>query len=288
MSDPKPLLPTTNADGRPVVPMTDEQKYSFDLKGWLLLPALIPEDDLKDVREHVHRVFTDRESLPAHERHQFGGPGQVLLDHPALVGVLNEIISHQGLATEDIYGFRFDGGHIGVRHAGDENYGPHGGGGLHNFAHNSHFYQHQRGKVFSGLTRVVWELNPVEEGDGGTLLLTGSHKAAFPRPKAIDERRDPNYFETYSCPAGSCLVFTESLTHSGNRWTNENRPRIATFTCYNTIVTKWHKGHPPREVIQSLPAKRQSLFRGAWHGMNDVPSVNRYVDEANLELAGGW
>jgi hypothetical protein len=27
------LLPTTNADGKPVIPMTDEQKYWFDIKG---------------------------------------------------------------------------------------------------------------------------------------------------------------------------------------------------------------------------------------------------------------
>ncbi len=32
----------------------------------------------------------------------------MLLDHPAVVGVLNEILSHQALASEEVYGFRFD------------------------------------------------------------------------------------------------------------------------------------------------------------------------------------
>jgi hypothetical protein len=38
--DPK-MLPTTNADGLPVVPMTEEQKYLFDLKGLIALPGLL-------------------------------------------------------------------------------------------------------------------------------------------------------------------------------------------------------------------------------------------------------
>ena len=42
----KGFLPDTNADGLPVVPMTDEQRYFFDLKGWLLLPSLLTEEQL--------------------------------------------------------------------------------------------------------------------------------------------------------------------------------------------------------------------------------------------------
>jgi hypothetical protein len=41
------------------------------------------------------------------------------------------------------------------------------------------------------------------------------------------------------------------------------------------------KGCPPTEVIASMPSLRQSLFRGAWHGMTEVPNINKYYDEAN-------
>ena len=34
------LLPTTNADGRDVVPMSEAQKYLFDLKGFIPLASL--------------------------------------------------------------------------------------------------------------------------------------------------------------------------------------------------------------------------------------------------------
>ena len=137
-----------------------------------------------------------------------------------------------------------------------------------------------RGSVHSGLTRVVWELNEVGPGDGGTMFLTGSHKAAFPRPEEVSGRESP-LWETYTCPPGSAVIFTEALCHTGTRWTNESRDRLSLFTCYNTVNAKWGKGCPAPEVIASLPPKRQTLFRGVWHGMREVPGINQYVDEAN-------
>ena len=48
----KMLLPTTNADGLPVVPMSEEQKYIFDLKGWISLPGLLSKEQLEPVCAH--------------------------------------------------------------------------------------------------------------------------------------------------------------------------------------------------------------------------------------------
>ena len=274
------LVPTTNADGLPVIPMTDAQKYIFDLKGWICLPDLFDEEQLDRIRRHQMDFLYRRESLPPEERDNHGGPSQVLLDHPAVVGVLNEILSHRPLATEDCYGFRYDHTYTSHRKAGHDNFRPHGGGAYFSFCGNSHIYQMLPGKVHSGLTRVVWELNEVGPGDGGTMFLTGSHKAAFPRPEEISNRESP-LWETYTCPAGSAVIFTEALCHTGTRWNNETRDRLSLFTCYNTVNAKWGKGCPAPEVIAALPPKRQTLFRGVWHGMREVPGINQYVDEAN-------
>ena len=58
------------------------------------------------------------------------GPSQVMLDHPVVVGVLNELLSNQSLAADDCYGFRMD--HTGTRHSTPEKagsqWGLHGGG----------------------------------------------------------------------------------------------------------------------------------------------------------------
>ena len=276
-----PLLPTTNADGLPVAPMSEEQKYTFDLKGWICLPGLLSEEELIPIREHQMKFLNEGETLPPDERDNHGGASQILLDHPVVVGVLNEIISHQALATEDCYGFRFDHTYTSHRRAGHDNFRPHGGGGYFNFCGNSHIYQMQPGKIHAGLIRVVWELNEVREGDGGTKFLSGSHKAAFPRPETLSGR-ESDLWDTYSCPAGSAVIFTEALCHTGTTWVNEEWNRLSLFTCYNTVNAKWGKKCPPPEVIAAMPPKRQTLFRGVWHGMREIPNVNKYYDEANI------
>ena len=48
----KQLLPTTNGDGQPLIPMSEEQKYLFDLKGWIALPGLLDQEQLGPVRQH--------------------------------------------------------------------------------------------------------------------------------------------------------------------------------------------------------------------------------------------
>jgi hypothetical protein len=41
--------------------------------------------------------------------------------------------------------------------------------------------------------------------------------------------------ESYSCPAGSVLIFTESLIHASNDWLLPN-PRVAVFNCCEYLL----------------------------------------------------
>ena len=277
------LIPITNGDGLPIVSMTKEQKYEFDLKGWIALPGLLSQEELGPIREHQLTFLKDRESLPPNKRDNHGGPSEILLDHPVVVGVLNEILSHQPLATEECYGFRYDHTYTSLRSAGHDNFNPHGGGGYFNFEGNSHIYQMHPSSIHAGLTRVVWELNEVVEGKGGTLFLSGSHKAAFPRPESAGAKSS-KFWETYGCPAGSAVVFTEAICHTGTTWEIEEWDRLSLFTCYNTVNAKWGKGRPPLEVIEAMAPKRQTLFRGVWHGMSDVPGINQYYEDENAAV----
>lgn len=51
--------------------------------------------------------------------------------------------------------------------------------------------------------------------------------------------------ECYSCPAGSVLIFTESLIHASNDWLLPN-PRVAIFNCcesqHNTLIARKNVG----------------------------------------------
>ena len=80
------------------------------------------------------------------------------------------------------------------------------------------------------------------------------------------------------------MIFTEALCHTGTKWINEERDRLSLFTCYNTVNSKWGKGCPAQEVIAAMKPKRQTLFRGVWHGMSDVPGINKYFEAENTAV----
>ena len=128
------------------------------------------------------------------------------------------------------------------------------------FQGDSHLYRCIPGRGYSGLTRIVWELNPVKYRQGGTLFITASHKAVYTAPDTIRSQDSP-IWDTYQCPAGSLLFFTEALTHSTHTWTNEGNDRLAIFSCYNTVNSKWHDWDPHPKLLEEMPAKRQTLFR---------------------------
>ena len=133
--------------GRDVIPMSEAQKYLFDLKGFVLLPALLSEEELVAIPRSPDEIFSTSASPCRRTSATItAAPSQILLDHPAVVGVLNEVLSHQALASEECYGFRYDHTYTSHRQAGHDNFGPHGGGGYFNFRGNSHIYQMQSGQ----------------------------------------------------------------------------------------------------------------------------------------------
>ncbi len=253
-------LPQTTSDGTPVVPPTQEQKYLFDMRGWLLVPGVLTGDELKEIQDFGYRLRHEPDSIPEHERSPLGGPMQKLSDHPNVVGFLNEFLAHPALSSPECYGFRMESCHMFYRTVGDGNFGPHNGNGMLRFPGDSHLYRCIPGRGYSGLTRIVWELNPVKYRQGGTLFITGSHKAVYTAPDSIRTPDSP-IWDTYECPAGSLLFFTEALTHSTHQWTNEDNHRMAIFSCYNTVNSKWHDWNPNPKLMEEMPPKRQTLFR---------------------------
>ena len=89
------------------VPMTDEQKFFFDLRGWILLPSVLSASEIEEMKAEVYAGVRS-----------FEGKLQMLLDHPAVVGILSEVLSEDPFVKEDCYSFRCEGFFNAVRHPG--------------------------------------------------------------------------------------------------------------------------------------------------------------------------
>ncbi|MCE2488982.1 MAG: phytanoyl-CoA dioxygenase family protein [Anaerolineae bacterium] len=274
-------MATANGRAREALPMTEEQKFFFDLRGWILLPGLLDESEIEEMKAEAY----------GGAKNNYEGKLQELLDHPAIVGILAEILSEDPFQSEDSYSFRCEGSFITIRPPGWSKMERTDGGLPHVVRPpqqaNAMRYQVAGKKIFSGLTRVVWELEDVVAGQGGTTFLSGSHKAHFNyggpdpyRPNIAGSPWEDNIravMDDYSCPAGSAVIFTESLVHAANDWTNPNNARCAVFNCYNSIWAQWHRVDLAHEIIETMPPKRQSLFRGTWQlgpGGNQAYSID--------------
>ena len=283
-----------NIMNREIVPMTDEQRFFFDLRGWILLPGVLTQDEIRTMKAEVYSTGADTQHQEINPKRSFQGPLQTLLDHPAIVGILSEILSEEPFLSDDYYAFRCENSFIAVRPPGWSKSERRDGGMPHVVRPpqqaNAMRYQAAGGKIFAGLTRVVWELEEVKSGQGGTSFLSGSHKSHFSyggpdpyRPNVSDSSWEDSIresMEDYSCPAGSAVIFTESLLHAANDWTNPDNPRCAVFNCYNSLWAQWHRLNLDHDLIQAMPPKRRSLFRGVWQ----IGGENHAYSQENRSL----
>ena len=182
----------------PIAPggMSPKQRFFFDLKGWLLVPSVLSQEDCEAYKAEIEAGGSCYE-----------GRLQELIDHPAAVGILGDILALPPF---------FAGGTVVQQHdnatVGQAQYNNNGGGTAEDAAREANDYlpfrcegmavtrrtfgyidqppgsspqqgphvarppQHAHpmrfqvdgGQIYSGLTRVVFELNPVKKGQGGT------------------------------------------------------------------------------------------------------------------------
>lgn len=261
-------LTTTNAEGTPVIVPTQKQKYDFDRNGWLLIPNVLSDDDIVEMREFCQRLHETPECIAEPERCTLGGPLQKLADHPVVVGFLNEFLAYPPAASEDCYGFRLEETTASFADTPPQTQSIlHKGNGLFRLPGDSHLYRCVPGRGWSGLTRAIWELTEVTHETNCLRFITGSHKAAYPIPEAAQNPNSP-LWETYQCPPGSLFLLTESITQ--RQVQPKSTEHVAISNLYNTVASRWSNWIPHPQLLEAMPLKRQTLFRETYAGGNVV------------------
>ena len=85
--------------------LTEREIALFDLKGYLLFPAVLSEDELAPIKAQCKKLRTDKASLPPEARCLPGGPASVLIDHPAIMRVLHTVIDDETEKSQNTVGF---------------------------------------------------------------------------------------------------------------------------------------------------------------------------------------
>ena len=261
----------TNSEGKPIIKLTDEERYMFDLQGWVAVPGVLEKDEIAPMVEHCRKLKFEKEDIPLKYHTTMSGPLETLCDHPKVVGFMQEFVGNPEMGSDGGYGFRMEYSFMAWRltSLSTDHWRPHAGMGSKRNAVDLYSYRSLPGDVFSGFVQAVWELTDVERGDG-THFVSGSHKGNFDRPDEVTNDRNHPAWDTYECPAGSIVFFSESTCHSGSQWSNPDHDRCAIFNTYNSIYCRYHNWEPHPEHLAEMNPVRASLFRPVYREWNQL------------------
>ena len=223
--------------------MSEEEKYSFDLTGYLVVRGALSVEEVDECNRAIDH-FAD-EIAPRPERNgglsrgsktlkgagrpelhgmlgwpaPYREPFRRLLVNPIVVSRLNEI---SGI------GFRLDHGPLLIAgEIGSEGHRLHGAG--EPFAPHIWYHQ-QNGRIFCSGVTVTWQLADVNEGDGGFAIVPGSHKAAEPTPEGVNTVDDDmGVVQQLVMKAGDVLFFAETATHGTLPWMAQHQRRSVLY-----------------------------------------------------------
>lgn len=275
--------------------MTAEERYFFDLSGYLVVRSALTSDEVAEcnaaINHFAERVSTrsvDSQSLAggssalrgAQGRKELTGmlgwpvpyrePFRRLLVHPVVVSRLNEMSGK---------GFRLDHGPLLIGAvAGAEGHRLHGAGEPFG---PSVWYHQQNGRMYCRGVTVAWQLADVNEGDGGFCIVPGSHKTREPTPAGVRSVED--HADLVVQPvmnAGDVLFFAESATHGTLPWKGARERRSVLYKYASRAAARATGRHFAPEsrwgdwVRDLSPEQRAVLYGPGVHTGNDFPRLD--------------
>jgi ectoine hydroxylase-related dioxygenase (phytanoyl-CoA dioxygenase family) len=238
--------------------MTPEERYLFDLQGYLVVPNALSPDQLCELNAIMDRRIAD-EVEPDATQHRFyspesllswGGAYRELLDNPRVLPHITELVGPHP---------RFDHDYADIIRSGHSPIGAslHGGGAPFD---ECCFYAHKDGRIRCGLMVVAYNLHDVNPGDGGFGAVPGSHKANFPFPqqwKGLDERHP--CVTPVTGPAGTAIIFSEAMTHGALPWRGRHERRTL-FYKYSPGSISWAANYYDADDFPGLTDRQRAML----------------------------
>jgi ectoine hydroxylase-related dioxygenase (phytanoyl-CoA dioxygenase family) len=228
-------------------PLTDGERYEFDVRGYLVRRGALSADEVRLLRIAVAELGHPRAGDTIQSQRFSGHLGadavfRDLVDHPAVLEPVLEMCGPYA-RLDHTYGITMRPDTAGL--------GLHGGGTPHDPAQ---YYRVENGRMYNGLVAVQWALVDHRPGDGGFGCIPGSHRASFPLPAA-------NAALVVEVPmaAGDVVFFTEALTHCTIPWRG-NGDRLTLLYKYAPGHLAWGTTYEELAAVAHLMTDRQRRF----------------------------
>ena len=238
--------------------MTPEEKFTFDLEGYLVVKGVLNPDEVDEVNSLADRVwpggYDERSIRRVSEVSRWGSSTQRLMDHPGIVPYLAELLGPYVRIDHDYSIFMQKGGSAGRLHGG-----PAMQGGV---KAADHWYRYHDGVIRNGLTVFSYCLSHAGTGDGGFGCVPGSHKSNFTDCIPDDVRhwdRRPHYVRQVEAEAGDVIIFTEALVHGTVPWTAAHERRSLLYK-YSPGHSSWSQSYYDADAYPDATEQQRRLM----------------------------
>ena len=261
--------------------VTDLENYLFDLRGYLHLEGALTADEVKDLNDcidaipplepndwygHVHaHTYGTVDGLNLQQIYEAGEPFERMIDHPAWIERVKHFVGAEGsfdaahgplFIDENLANFRQPGEAIGLH-----------SGGYPPIMRNQ--FRYHGGRYMCGQINILVALTDIGPGDGGTMLIPGSHKSNFRHPHLDEHRMKPEGATVEGTEGaiechmakGDALLFVAGISHGSARRKNEGSRRIFVYR-YGVSWGNFRHGYRPSDELLArlTPERRQIVW----------------------------
>ena len=293
-----------NIFDRPFPALTPAQRFHFEVNGYVIVPGALSGDECGLIREALQRVkreirarATGHELKSSEPRFIIDRPHHVFMGsireadpvfaayagHPRLVGMAEEVIGGEARIVEL-------NAHINSRNPAEK------------FGNNPQFDFHlgidvpygthiKNGLFHCSFVKTLTNLTDLGPDDGGTVVIAGSHKLDAPEAHAIAcASEDCSLIHQVIAPAGSTLLFAETLVHATGQIRSDRERAIIVCGYGTTMFPYWDGGDMTPEFAAQIPPHLKTLFFGKAHWTRGphYRNLTDPVDARTFALADAW
>lgn len=276
--------------------ITEMDAYLFDLRGYLLLRGALSPEEVKalnagldaipriapgDWHGYVHREETeDTRGIAYQQIYEAGAPFERLIDHPSWIDKVKRFVGGEGT-------FDWHHGPVFI----DENFasirGPGEAIGLHSGGHTGvkrTQFRYHNGQFHCGQINILMALTDIGPGDGGTMVIPGSHKSNLVHPQLARTKissgasaDDVEGAIEVHMKAGDAILFVDAIAHGSARRVNGGERRIVVYR-YGPTWGNFRFGYTPSPALLQRLTPEQRAIVYPWK-MRTPP----HVEAAHLQ-----
>ena len=241
--------------------MTPEEKFMFDLEGYLVIKNVLSREEIQELNEVVDRVFprdyddAEADTQGSGAKGVRSGPHisswdvacQNLIDHPKTFPYLVEFLGPKFRLDHDYSIFMTKGGSRGGLHGGQPD-------------RFHHYYRYRDGVMQCGLSVLTYMLS-----DAGPSNFRNNV------PRDVKRReRIPHYVVQPEVKAGDALFFTEALVHGTMTWKADHERRALLYKYGPGHMMASPKGYNLDEYTNLTERQKRILSPASVHNRADV------------------